>query len=152
MTEQQSSSANNEILYLLAYQHLSSQRYTEGERLLYTLVMLEPRSQKYWKALAFAQQKQMQYDEACATYAVISELDPQDPEPYLRAAECYFSKGDSSNGLEALTEAESRISYNIKLSGEIRKLKNAWLTKKTWGHDEHQHRSFFHLSFSPPLQ
>ena len=121
---------NRQVLYMLAYAHLSKERYSEGERLLYTLVMLEPTSPKYWKALAFAQQKQLQYDEACATYAIISELEPKDPEPYLRAAECYLSKGDQKNGLEALLEAETRIAYNTQLRREIYRLKEAWTGKK----------------------
>lgn len=118
-----------ETLYAMAYQHLSSERYHEGEQLLHSLVMMEPNSQKYWKALAFAQQKQRQYDEACATYAVVSSLNPDDPEPYLRAAECYFSVGDTTNGLEALQEAEKRISCTPQLQRELTALKESWTTR-----------------------
>lgn len=118
-----------DALYAMAYQHLSSDRFSEGEKLLYSLVMLEPDSIMYWKALGFAQQKQKHFDEACATYAVISTLDPADPEPYLRAAECYFSTSDSKNGMEALHEAEKRIAHSPRLLRELTKLKEAWTTR-----------------------
>jgi predicted Zn-dependent protease len=118
-----------DALYAMAYQHLSSNRFSEGEKLLYSLVMLEPDSTTYWKALGFAQQKQNHFEEACATYAIISSINPDDPEPYLRVAECYFSTGDSKNGLEALHEAEQRLAHAPNLERELNKLKEAWTTR-----------------------
>lgn len=124
------SSNSKEALYALAFSHLEKERYRDGELLLYALVMIEPESIKYWKAIAFAQQKQKHYDEACSTYALISDLVPDDPEPYLRAAECYFSKEDRQNGLEALAEADRRISHSPELKRDLDRLKQAWSNPK----------------------
>lgn len=119
-----------EVLYSVAYQHLRGGQFLEAEKLLYSLVIFEPTSTKYWKALAFAQQKQKQYDEACATYALISKMNPEDPEPYLRVAECFFSTGEVNSGIEALGEAEARIQQAPKYRLELTRLQEAWITRK----------------------
>ncbi len=117
-----------DVLYATAYEHITTGKFQEGEKLLYSLVLLEPESTKYWKALAFAQQKQGIYQEACATYSIVSSLKPDDPEPYLRAAECFFSMGERDSGFKGLHEAEKRIQHSPALAGELALLKNVWST------------------------
>lgn len=117
-----------EVIYATAYGHISAGRFLEGEKLLYSLVILEPEVPKYWMALAFAQQKRGEYLEACATYYVVSSLTPEAPAPYLRAAECFFSLGEVENGLEALRETEKRIPHDPSLKEEFALLKEIWST------------------------
>lgn len=119
-----------ELLYSIAYRHLTGGQYHEAEKLLYSIVMFSPKNVKFWKALAFVQQKQRLYDEAWATYAVISSLQPSDPEPYLRAAECYFASDRVTDGLEALKEVEARIKHAPQLKLELTRLQQAWATHK----------------------
>ncbi len=119
-----------EYLYSIAYSHVAGARFLEAEKLIYTLVIHAPQNVKFWKALALVQQKQRKYDEAWATYAFVSGLSPEDPEPYLRAAECYFADGKVTDGLDALKEVEARIKNAPKYQVELTRLQEAWKKKK----------------------
>lgn len=124
------SSESLELLYCLAYNHIKGGRYDEAEKILYSVVMSAPDDVNFWKALAFTQQKQKKFNEACATYALASALKPEDPEPYLRTAECLFSSGEIITGIEALGEVEKRIKNAPKLKPELDRLKEAWTKRK----------------------
>jgi type III secretion system low calcium response chaperone LcrH/SycD len=119
-----------ELLYSIAYSHVVGARFQEAEKLFYSLVIHAPENVKFWKALAHVQQKLLKYDEAWATYALVSNLSPEDPEPYLRAAECYFADGKVTDGLDALKEVEHRIQNAPKYQVELTRLQQAWQKKK----------------------
>ncbi len=130
------SKSSLEALYSAAYQYLTIGNYSESEKLLYTVVLFGSKNIKYWKALAFVQQKQKKFNEACATYAIISTLNPNDPEPYLRAAECFFCNGDIPMGLEGLKEAGARIEYAPEHKLALSRMKEAWARKPMRKTDE----------------
>ena len=100
-----------EAVYAVAYNEFQASRFEEAHRLFVFLCMFDHLNQKYWMALGACRFAAQNYGAAAAAYGVAGMIDDADPEPPLRAADCYLADGDIETAVEALD-------HGIKLCGD----------------------------------
>ncbi|MEM9618034.1 MAG: SycD/LcrH family type III secretion system chaperone [Pseudomonadota bacterium] len=99
-----------EAVYEVAYNEFQANRFEEAHRLFVFLCMFDHLNEKYWMALGACRFGAQNYGAAAAAYGMAGMIDEADPNPPLRAADCYLADGDVDTAIEALDHA-------IKLCG-----------------------------------
>src|SRR5271170_1222812 len=77
--------------YLYAMERFACKEYTVAAKLFIRLVLMNPHIKEYWVALGTTQTYLGEIEKALTFLSMASLLDPQDPDPYYRAALCYLS-------------------------------------------------------------
>jgi type III secretion system low calcium response chaperone LcrH/SycD len=93
-----------EVIYMVAYNHYNTGKYEEAEKVFRLLTTLNHFERKYWKGLAAAREGLKQHEPALQCYGYLGMMDPMDPYPAFKAAQCLLALGrpkDAEAGLNA---------------------------------------------------
>lgn len=93
-----------EVIYLVAYNHYNAGKYEDAEKVFRLLTTLNHFERKYWKGLAAARESLKQFEPALQCYGYLGMMDPYDPYPAFKAAQCLLALGrpkDAESGLIA---------------------------------------------------
>lgn len=93
-----------EVIYLVAYNHYNTGKYEDAEKVFRLLTTLNHFERKYWKGLAAARESLKQFEPALQCYGYLGMMDPHDPYPAFKAAQCLLALGrpkDAESGLVA---------------------------------------------------
>lgn len=69
------------------------------------LTTLNPYDYRFWMGLGFAKQSERLYEEAIVSYTAAGAIDPEQPLPYLHAAQCFYALQLKEMSLENLQKA-----------------------------------------------
>lgn len=95
-----------DAVYLLAYNAYQQHKYDDARRLFYFLAENDHTESRYWMGLAACLQLTGDHQEAIAAYGMAALLDATNPEPPLRACECYLALRDLAAARKALDAVE----------------------------------------------
>lgn len=95
-----------DAVYLLAYNAYQQHKYDDARRLFYFLAENDHIESRYWMGLAASLQQTGDHQEAIAAYGMAALLDATNPEPPLRACECYLALHDLAAARKALDAVE----------------------------------------------
>jgi type III secretion system low calcium response chaperone LcrH/SycD len=84
-----------EVIYALAYAHVTQRQYAQALRMFAFLSLYGPTRKHYLAGLALCLQMQARYDEAIRIYSLIETLFPVAPDAMLRVAECQLALADA---------------------------------------------------------
>lgn len=120
-----------EGMYSFAYGYYEQGRYEEAELLFRILVSVRMKSSLYWKGLGATLQMRKKYSEAIEAYSWSALQDEKfkDPYPHFHAAECLYTLGEVSRGLQALQSAKAIAAKVGNYSGLLTQID---LLQKTW--------------------
>ncbi|WP_323018737.1 SycD/LcrH family type III secretion system chaperone [Castellaniella sp.] len=96
------SSAQLEVLYALAYAHVTQGQYAQALPIFSILATYGPTRKHYLAGLAVCLEKSERYEEAISMYSLLSVLFPGSPEPALQVAECQLMLGQAGDAAEEL--------------------------------------------------
>lgn len=82
-----------EAVYRFAHNAYQQHRYDDARKLFQFLAENDHTESRFWMGLGASLQMTAAYEEALAAYGVAAVLDATNPEPPLRAAECYLAEG-----------------------------------------------------------
>jgi type III secretion system low calcium response chaperone LcrH/SycD len=107
-----------EVIYSLAYNQYSVDKYEMAIKLFGLLCALTPFNHKYWMGLGASLQMAECYESAAEAYGMaVGTLQEDDPTPCFNAGECYAALGDRENALAAfrLARQYAKTSAAFKL-------------------------------------
>ena len=95
-----------DAVYLLAHNAYQQHKYDDARKLFYFLAENDHTESRYWMGLAACLQLTGEHTEAVAAYGMAALLDATNPEPPLRACECYLALRDLAAARKALDAVE----------------------------------------------
>lgn len=98
-----------EAIYKLVLHDTAEQHYEEATSVISLLLILNPGITAFWTCLGFIMEKQHYPVVAEQYYLSATEIDPDDPEAWIRLAKLHHSQGHKDEAKEALDEAKSRL-------------------------------------------
>ncbi|MEI6241970.1 MAG: tetratricopeptide repeat protein [Chlamydiota bacterium] len=111
-----------EELYTQAYLSYQCGDYETSKRLFTELIAKDPMEKAYWIGLASTSQMQKEFSQSSYGWAIVQFLDPENPDPYLHAAECLLSLGQKEEAQKALKEGKQKASHNKDLLEKMENL------------------------------
>lgn len=115
-----------EQFYAYGFAQYNSGNWDEAAKLFQVLCSKRPLEARFWFALGATLQEAGSYLEALHSWAMAALLKKEDPYPHFHAAECYFSLKNTKEALQALKEAEIKITKEHPLEEKIMVLKQQW--------------------------
>jgi type III secretion system low calcium response chaperone LcrH/SycD len=94
-----------EVIYALAYAHVSQQQYAQALPVFAFLAHYGPTRQHYLAGLALCLQMSERYEEAVRIYSLIITLFPDAAVAALRIAECELAQGQLAQARQTLLGA-----------------------------------------------
>lgn len=94
-----------EVIYMVAYNHYTSGKFAEAEKIFRLLAMLDHFNKKYWKGLAASREALKQYEPALQAYGYLGLRDVHDPYPPFQAARCFAALGKRAEAEASLRAA-----------------------------------------------
>lgn len=91
-----------EAVYLFAHNAYQQRRYDDARKLFHFLAENDHTESRFWMGLGASLQMTACYAQALAAYGVAAVLDATNPEPPLRAAECYLATAAPDGAHKAL--------------------------------------------------
>ena len=91
-----------EAVYSLAHNAYQQRKYDDARKLFYFLAENDHTESRFWMGLGAALQMTGGYEQALAAYGVAALLDATNPQPPLRASECYLALRDFAGARKAL--------------------------------------------------
>lgn len=91
-----------EAVYSFAHNAFRQRKYEDARKLFQFLAENDHTESRYWMGLAACYQMTRGYEQAVTAYGVTALLDATDPQPPLRACECYLAMQDPESGRKAL--------------------------------------------------
>ena len=91
-----------DAVYLLAHNAYQQRKYEDARRLFHFLAENDHTESRYWMGLAACLQLIGDHQQAVAAYGMTALLDATNPEPPLRACECYLALRDLAAARKAL--------------------------------------------------
>jgi type III secretion system low calcium response chaperone LcrH/SycD len=91
-----------EGLYALGRNFFEQGHYGRALHLLSTAALYRPTESRYMMALGICQKLLTHHDRAVQAFALVSLLEPDNPEPGLHVAECLLATGRRAQGLQLL--------------------------------------------------
>ena len=91
-----------EVIYALAYAHVTQEQYAQALPVFTLLVTYAPTVKHYLSGLALCLQMCERYEDAIGTYSLLGMLNPESPEPALQVAECQLMLGRTADAAEEL--------------------------------------------------
>jgi type III secretion system low calcium response chaperone LcrH/SycD len=104
--------------YAYAFNLFDRGVYKDALEIFSYLTVLNPMKKKYWLAIAATRVRMEDYEGALKSYAMISLLDPNDPESYYYSAFCYLAlqyKGEAVKSLKLTIEVSQRSERHREL-------------------------------------
>ncbi|MBS0620610.1 MAG: SycD/LcrH family type III secretion system chaperone [Verrucomicrobia bacterium] len=101
------SSEEERRLYALGYEHYEREEYRQAAQIFTQLVLSEPFTHEYWRALASSKQMTKAYEAALHAWSLAALLQEGDPIPHFHAAECLIHMGETTDALKAIDAALS---------------------------------------------
>lgn len=103
------SSEQLEVIYALAYAHVTQGQYAQALPIFFILTHYGPTRKHYLLGLALCLQRCQRYAEAIHIYSMADVLFPGGPELALRVAECQLMQGDRAEAREELGRVQRCI-------------------------------------------
>jgi type III secretion system low calcium response chaperone LcrH/SycD len=94
--------AQLEAAYAVAFNLYKSEQFGDARELFRFLCMHRHRDPRFWMGLGATEQLAGNLQEALHAYALCAMLDETDPQPSLRAGECFRQQGNTDGALKAL--------------------------------------------------
>lgn len=116
------SAEEEENYYATAFALYERGAYRKASPLFTKLVLANPFSCTYWRALASSKQMGREYEAALHAWALVALLAPEDPLPHFHAAECLFALGEREEAKRALL-ASSQLNHDDALDARIEGLR-----------------------------
>lgn len=91
-----------EAVYSFAHNAYQQRRYQDAKRLFYFLAENDHTESRFWMGLGASHQMTGEYEQALTAYGVAAVLDATNPQPPLRACECFLMLRDWNAGRKAL--------------------------------------------------
>ena len=91
-----------EAVYNFAHNAYRQHRYEDAERLFYFLAENDHTESRFWMGLGASHQMMGGYEQAVTAYGVAAVLDATNPQPPLRACECFLVLRDWNAARKAL--------------------------------------------------
>ena len=98
-----------EVLYALAYAHVTQGKYAEALPIFSLLATYGPTRKHYLLGLALCLQMNKRFDEAVGIYSLAAVLFPGTPEVPLLVAECLLMQGDREEARQELARVARLI-------------------------------------------
>ena len=96
------SNAQLEVIYALAYAHVTQGQYAQALPVFSILATYGPTRRHYIAGLALCLEQCGRYEEAISMYSLLITLFPSSPEPALQVAECLLMLGRTAEAVEEL--------------------------------------------------
>lgn len=97
-----------EGIYGHAYRLYNSGKYKDASQLFRLLIVLNPTAAKYPLGLAACFHMLKEYENAIATYTMVSLIDIDSPLPFYHASDCYIQLGDITSAIVNLQMTVAR--------------------------------------------
>jgi len=107
--------ANAEIVALLGEAYVQAKDYAKAEKAFRRAMELEPRDPGYRRGLARALQAAGKQKEALEEYLKLIEIEPDESESYLRAAQIYRQQNELDEAEDLLAKAREHAPGNLEL-------------------------------------
>lgn len=91
-----------EAVYSFAHNAFQQRKYGDAAKLFYFLAENDHTESRFWMGLGASLQMTGGFEQALAAYGVAAVLDATNPQPPLRAAECYLALRDLAGARKAL--------------------------------------------------
>jgi type III secretion system low calcium response chaperone LcrH/SycD len=91
-----------EGVYALAYNTFRAGKFENAHKLFMFLAVYDHLTQKYWMGLGACRYNLGYYDMALEAYGMAQVIDPADPRPQLRGAECCLALNHRESAIAAL--------------------------------------------------
>ena len=91
-----------EAVYSFAHNAYQQRKYADAAKLFYFLAENDHSESRFWMGLGASLQMTGGFEQALAAYGVAAVLDATNPQPPLRACECYLALQDLSGARKAL--------------------------------------------------
>ena len=91
-----------EGVYAMAYNTFRAGKYENAHKLFVFLAVYDHLTQKYWMGLGACRYNMGHYQGALEAYGMAQVIDPEDPRPQLRGAECFLALNRRDQAVAAL--------------------------------------------------
>ncbi|MYE14180.1 MAG: CesD/SycD/LcrH family type III secretion system chaperone [Gammaproteobacteria bacterium] len=91
-----------EAVYSFAHNAFQQRKYGDASKLFYFLAENDHTESRFWMGLGASLQMTGGFEQALAAYGVAAVLDATNPQPPLRACECYLALQDLPSARKAL--------------------------------------------------
>jgi type III secretion system low calcium response chaperone LcrH/SycD len=108
-----------ESLYREAYACYETGHFEKAKKIFAELVSKEPMEKAFWMGLAASSQMQKDYSESVYAWSFVQLLDPENPLPYVHAAECFLSLKQKEEAKDSLLVAQEKAEGNPSLLSKI---------------------------------
>ena len=109
--------------YATAFELYEKGDYRGAAQMFTQLVLTDPYSEHYWRALASSKQMAKEYQAALHAWSMVALTNEKDPLPHFHAAECCLTLDDKDDALKALDAAFDLCDKNDPLLEKINLLK-----------------------------